>query len=129
MVVIDTNVVIRLLTGDDQAQTERARNLLATRRVMLIETVALEVEWVLRSAFRYSAQEIVAALRAFIALPQVTVENAARLGMAVDLLDSGFDFADALHVAAVEPGNTFATFDAALVKRAKRVQGFDLLEL
>ena len=127
LVVIDTNVVVRLLTGDDIEQTARARNLLATQTVILIDTVALEVEWVLRSSFRYSPADIIAALRAFCALPQVITENAARLSMAVDLLQSGFDFADALHVASVEPGNSFATFAAGLVKAAERIDAVHVI--
>jgi predicted nucleic-acid-binding protein len=129
LVVIDTNIVVRLLTGDDKVQTERARNLLASQSVILLQTVALEVEWVLRSAFRYKRGDVVAGLRAFCALPQVEVENTQRLSTAIDLFATGFDFADALHLSAVGPEDTLVTFDAAFAKAAKVVPGMKVRQL
>jgi predicted nucleic acid-binding protein len=49
------------------------------------------------------------------------------VAQALDLLDQGFDFADALHLASSRRADAFATFDAALRRRARRVP--DLMPL
>lgn len=119
MVVIDTNVLVRFLTRDDEEQARRARALVETDAIYLPLTVALETEWVLRAAYRRGAAEIVAGLRGFAGLPGVTVEAPERLARALALAEDGMDFADALHLCAAEPGWSFATFDARLAKAAK----------
>ncbi len=129
MVVIDTNILIRFLTRDDEDQAERARALISTEPTLLLMTVALEAEWVLRSMFRLSKREVVAQLRAFSQLPLVSVEDLERLHAALDLTEVGSDFADALHLAAIKPGDTLATFDAAFAKAAKRAKGIEVRQL
>jgi len=51
MIAVDTNVLVRLLTGDDPAQTQRAVELFAQESILIPKTVLLETEWVLR--YRY----------------------------------------------------------------------------
>ena len=48
MLAVDTNVVVRFLTGDEPAQAERARSIFEREAVLLLKTVMLETEWVLR---------------------------------------------------------------------------------
>jgi hypothetical protein len=40
--------VVRFLTGDEPAQAERARSIFEREAVLLLKTVMLETEWVLR---------------------------------------------------------------------------------
>ena len=47
MVAVDTNVLVRLLTGDEPAQSARARAIFERETVLLAKTVILESEWVL----------------------------------------------------------------------------------
>ena len=84
-------------------------------------TVLLETEWVLRSAFGYSAADVARALRGFAGLERVTVESADTAALALDWAEQGVDFADALHLAAARPHDGFVTFDKALVRVARRV--------
>ncbi len=122
MVAIDTNVLVRLLTGDHPEQSPRARAALLENQVVFVAlTVLLETEWVLRSAYGFAPERIYAALRAFAGLPQVHVEAPQRLAEALDRAEAGFDFADALHLGATGPTETFATFDVRLVKAARRL--------
>jgi predicted nucleic-acid-binding protein len=121
MLAVDTNVVIRFLTGDDAAQHKRAVALFERHTIWLPKTVLLECEWVLRSAFGFTATEIVRAFHGLIRLPGVRCEDFPAVSEAVVALEKGMDFADALHFissrkAGVEEG--FASFDARLVKRA-----------
>jgi predicted nucleic acid-binding protein len=58
MIAVDTNIVVRYLTGDHPRQSTKARTLVDGNDVFLSRTVILECEWVLRSAYRYSPREI-----------------------------------------------------------------------
>lgn len=119
MIAIDTNLIVRYLTGDHVGQSARARALIDAESVFVPITVLLEVEWVLRSAYGYRAADVVHALRAFAGLPTVTVEDGATIAVALDLAETGMDFADALHLARSGHCEAFITFDRKLVKAAK----------
>ena len=118
MLAIDTNVVVRYLTGDHPEQSPRARTLVDGQPVFVPVTVALEVEWVLRSAYGYGTLDIVQALRAFGGLPTVTIEDAALVAQALDGAQAGMDFADALHLARSAQCDGFASFDRRFIKAA-----------
>lgn len=118
MIGIDTNVVVRYLTGDHPDQSPRARTLISDQPVFVPVTVALEVEWVLRSAYGYKAADVARALRAFGGLPTVTIEDAAVVADALDRAEGGMDFADALHLGKSTHCDGFATFDRRFIKAA-----------
>ena len=44
---VDTNIIVRLLTGDDPGQSEKARAVFKKPDIFIAETVMLEAEWVL----------------------------------------------------------------------------------
>lgn len=118
MLAIDTNVVVRYLTGDDPDQAARARTLVDNSQVFAGDTVILECDWVLRSAYGYGARQVADALRRFAGLPTVTLESPERIARALDMVDRGVDFADALHVTRADHCEGFVTFDRKLVQSA-----------
>jgi predicted nucleic acid-binding protein len=118
MRAIDTNVVVRYLTGDHLKQSPRARALVDGNDVFLSTTVILETEWVLRSVYDYSAAQVCKALRAFAGLPRVSVENAALTAFALDCAERGMDFADALHLGAASECEAMLTFDQGFIRSA-----------
>ena len=119
MRAIDTNVVVRYLTGDEPEQAARARTAIDAGEVFVSTTVLLESEWVLRSVYGFAAGEVAAALRAFSGLPGVAVENPALLTEALDLAAQGMDFADALHLGAAARCETLLTFDRRFIETAR----------
>ena len=119
MLAIDTNLVVRYLTGDHPVQSIRARSLIDGQSVFVPVTVMLEVEWVLRSTYEYSPQEVAGALKNFGGLATVTVEDGAMVAAALDLAEQGMDFADALHIGRSAHCDGFVTFDRKLVRTAK----------
>lgn len=119
MLAIDTNLIVRYLTGDHAKQSARARALIDGEPVFVAITVLLEVEWVLRSAYAYRAADVARALRVFAGLPTATVEDGAMVAAALDLAEKGMDFADALHLTRTGHCEGFVTFDRKLVKAAK----------
>ncbi len=111
MRAVDTNVVVRYLTGDDPVQAEKVRALIGSEPVFVPRTVLLEVEWVLRGVYKMSSERIIPALRALAGLPGVSVEDPALVAKAMDWAGAGMDFADALHLAAASGCVWFLTFD------------------
>jgi predicted nucleic acid-binding protein len=118
VIAVDTNVVVRLLTGDDPDQAARARALFEAETVWLPKTVMLEAEWVLRRLYSFGRRQVAEALTALAALPNARCEDEAAIVDALRWAAEGLDFADAVHLASARTARRFATFDADLVKRA-----------
>ncbi len=122
MIAVDTNVVVRLLVADDATQAARARRLFEREQVLIVETVLLETEWVLRGFYRLEHDAIARLLRGLLGLPSVTLEHPRRVAQALTQYAAGLDFADALHLAQASAVTRFMTFDGKLVKLAKRLE-------
>jgi predicted nucleic-acid-binding protein len=116
---IDTNVLVRFLTGDDPRQSARAREIVEGGEIYVAITVFLEAEWVLRSAYGFDPVRICSIFEAFAGLAGVTVEDPDLLALAIALARDGLDFADALHLGRAQGCAAFVTFDRKLVKAAK----------
>ena len=119
MQAVDTNVVVRYLTGDDPEQAASARAVIESGEVFVGTTVLLESEWVLRSVYGLARSEVAAALRASAGLPGLSVESPSVLAEALDCVERGMDFADALHLGAAARCEALLTFDLRLfIERA-----------
>ena len=120
MTAIDTNVVVRLITQDDEAQAQLARNLVESTICFVPETVLLESEWVLRSVYGATAAQIGAEFLTLLGLANVRVAHPDLIHQALEWYDDGLDFADALHLAASQEMDSLATFDKTFASRAKQ---------
>src|SRR5579871_6881198 len=109
MLAVDTNVVVRFLTRDHPHQSPRARDLLLGHDSWLGVTVVLESEWVLRSAYRFSRSQVLAALRSLGGLPRLLIEHPIAVRRALALHEAGMDFADAMHLALGDHCDAFVT--------------------
>jgi predicted nucleic-acid-binding protein len=116
---IDTNVVVRFLTNDDKRQARAARAAIEAADIFVPTTVMLESEWVLRSGYGFTAAQVATALRGLAGLSGVTIEEPARIAQALDWLDAGMDFADALHLAGCGTCEAYLSFDRKLIKVAR----------
>jgi predicted nucleic-acid-binding protein len=116
---IDTNIVVRLLTADDPEQAIAAKRIVEAGDIFLGVTVLLEAEWVLRAGYGFDATQIASALRGLAGLPGMSVEEPTLLATALEWLEGGMDFADALHLARSGHCSAFVTFDRKLAKRAQ----------
>jgi predicted nucleic-acid-binding protein len=126
MLGVDTNVLVRYLTRDDQPQYEKARRLIdrGVRKgepVLVSLLVLLETEWVLRCRYELVKSEIVAAFSALLDTADLTFEDEPSIERAVySWKDSAADFADCL----IEARNrrlgcrATATFDGKALKLA-----------
>ena len=119
MRAVDTNIVVRLVTGDDSDQAVRAKRAIAEGNVFASTTVLLESEWVLRSVYGFAREDVARALGALAGLPGVSVESPVLLGEALQRTESGMDFADALHLGAAERCEAMFTFDRRFIEAAR----------
>ncbi len=123
MKALDTNVLARVFVDDaDDAQAVKQRPAAVaalSERSFVSVTVLLELEWVLRGFYELPTRDISRVLRALAGIPHVTLEDRDAVLAAVDALDKGLDFADALHLLRSSRASGFATFDKRLARRAK----------
>ena len=78
----------------------------------------MESEWVLRSAYGYAPAEIAKAFTAFAGLPRIKLEDPSLTARALDWMEKGMDFADALHLLKAEGCEAFVSFDQSFAKTA-----------
>jgi predicted nucleic-acid-binding protein len=114
----DTNVLVRVLVGDDAEQSKAAAAVLKKADVVAISISALcELAWVLSRGYKTSAENVAASIRHFINASNVVVNRPlAEAGLA--LLDAGGDFADGViaHEGYWLGAETFVSFDKKAVK-------------
>lgn len=124
---IDTNIVVRLLTADDADQAKAARRAIEGNEIFLGITVLLEAEWVLRAGYGFEPAQIAGALRNLAGLPGMSVEEPVLLALALDWMESGMDFAGALHLARSAHCKEFLTFDRKFAKRAEALNAIPVV--
>ena len=131
MAALDTNVVIRLLVGDDAAQARAAEDLVTAEPCTVSMSVLMECEWVLRACYALQAPTIEASLRDFLNLEHLTAADIVLAQRVLDAYAKGLDFADALHALQCIEGQRFATFDKNFVQRAGKagLRGVTLLKI
>lgn len=80
MIGLDTNVLVRYITGDDTKQFNLARNLLenecSKENPGIVNLVVLcELVWVLRGAYQTDKQTIITVLRKILGTAELSVET------------------------------------------------------
>lgn len=118
MAALDTNVVVRLIIGDDAAQARAAETLVASEPCTVAPSVLMECEWVLRASYRLDATLIASCVRDLLALENIDALDPVLTQQALEGYEAGLDFADALHAAQRRDGDRFATFDRQLARLA-----------
>lgn len=121
MISVDTNILVRILTRDDELQCRKAMALFEHNNIFISDTVMLETEWVLRYAYDFSRTDINQALLHLCGLPQVNLAHPQQIAKALTWHQNGLDFADALHLASSNNQDSFATFDQPFIKASARL--------
>ena len=121
MIAVDTNIIIRLLTRDDEQQYQKSFSIFSEQEVFVADTAILEVAWVLRFSYAFTSNEISHALRQLLGLKNVHVSNPVVSAQAIDWFEKGLDFSDALHLAQCQQFEKLYTFDKQLISKAKKL--------
>ena len=115
---VDTNVLVRHLTGDPPAQATRAtRYLQRAVELLLPDLILAEVAYVLESYYETPRAKVAETLRAVLAFPAIRVIDAELLQRTVEVYDvHRLDFAEAYLVASAERTGVeaVASFDRAI---------------
>ncbi|MCC5848650.1 MAG: type II toxin-antitoxin system VapC family toxin [Verrucomicrobia bacterium] len=119
MTSVDTNLLVRFLTRDDEAQFEKAYRVFQMEEVFLAVTVILETEWVLRYAYDFPREEILVGFRKLLGLENVYCAQPEVLRSALLWFEKGLDFADALHLANSRHCEVLKSFDKSFVKKGR----------
>ena len=119
MIAIDTNILVRLITQDNESQYQLSLELFKSQQIFIPDTVILETEWVLRFAYKIKPKEICQAFRKVFGLPNVYVTNEDLILQIIEWHEQGLDFADAFHLAASHHCLEFYTFDEKLIKKSQ----------
>ena len=129
MIALDTNVLVRAIASEPDAdataksQARKARNLLSSGRDLFVPvTVVIELEWVMRSVYAMSREELASVFDDLLAVENIKVDRAGAVSQALSWYREGLDFSDALHLAQSALCAGMATFDARFAKAARRLK-------
>lgn len=125
---LDTNILVRHVTGDPPAQAKRATAFLAAgHELILADLILAEEVSVLESYYAHPRSQIAEAARSLLAFPSVAASDHELLLRALELYESErLDFADAYLCAAAELSGVgaVASFDRGVerVTTVRRVE-------
>ncbi|HZT16878.1 MAG TPA: type II toxin-antitoxin system VapC family toxin [Gaiellaceae bacterium] len=115
---VDTNVLVRHLTGDPPAQARRATAFLEKADELLLpDLIVAELVYVLESFYEVERTRVAELTRAIIGFPPVLVVNEPLLFRALEVYEvNRLDFAEAYLVASAEASGveTIASFDRTI---------------
>ena len=115
---MDTNVLVRHLTGDPPETARRATATLASgERLLLADLVLAECVYVLESFYEVPRERVAQLMRAAIALPSIETIDSIPLLRALEVYERDrLDFAEAYLVAQAESTgvNTIVSFDRSI---------------
>lgn len=125
MIGLDTNVLVRYITQDDNKQAALANSLIESLNdlspgyVTLVTVV--ELSWVLESAYNFTRQQFAEVMQTLITVDTIRIDRAAVVASAVRIyLASKADFSDCLieRLSANAGCERTMTFDKAAAKFA-----------
>jgi predicted nucleic acid-binding protein len=125
---IDTNIIVRHLTGDPPAMAERATRFLASQRdLLLTDLILAETVYVLESFYEAPRNQVAEAIRSMIAFESIVCVDPAMLLRAIEVYETDrLDFAEAYLVASAESTQVgrIASIDQAIdrVETVERVE-------
>jgi len=121
MIAIDTNVIIRFLTHDNEKQYKKAFSVFNSQEIFIPDTVILETEWVLRYAYSFSPEDICDAFTNLFGLKNIHLTNPSFIAQAIEWHMQGMDFSDALHLTQCQRYEKLYTFDKSFSSKAKKL--------
>jgi predicted nucleic-acid-binding protein len=132
MIGIDTNVIIRLLVRDDDAQVRAAERFIATHCSpenpgFVSVVVIVETAWALRRFYLYDRSQIANALVSLLNVAELEIESAEAVRSAVtDFETSAAGFVDCL--VARTNVSTGCKYTVTFDRKAAKLAGFELLK-
>ncbi|GFG75882.1 PIN domain-containing protein [Mycobacterium botniense] len=126
--IIDTNVLVRHLTGDPPEMAARATAYLGTERELLLtDLIVAKTVYVLESFYEAPREQVAEAMRSLITFDSIVCVDPALLLRSIEVYETDrIDFAEAYLVACAESTGVIkiASFDRAIdrVKTVERIE-------
>ena len=119
-IAVDTNVILRIITGDDAQLLEKAKNLVkkySSGDVFVSYAAMIEIYYVLSKFYNYPVEAIIEAFEDLMKIEQFYFEHEPAIRLALAKCKKGFGFTDALigEIGNVKNLKTY-TFDKQLKK-------------
>jgi len=129
---VDTNILIRFLTGDDEQQTKKVHKIFKDaesekKEFFVPLVVVLELIWVLESVYEISRTEILESISDLSLMPILKFEHRTALEQFLcSAQGNKFDLSDLLiaYVAKINGCETVLTFD----KKASKFNLFEMIK-
>ena len=125
---LDTNIIVRHLTGDPADMAAQSTAFLAAEsELLLADLIVAETVYVLESYYEAPRRQVAESVRSLIAFPSIVTVDSALLLRAIEVYElDRIDFAEAYLVACAESSdvNRVASFDKSIdrVGTVERVQ-------
>lgn len=125
---VDTNILVRHLTGDPSAMAERATAFLASRsELYLTDLIVAETIYVLESFYKAPRDQVAEAMRSLVAMRSMVTVDPSLLLRSIEVYEiDQLDFAESYLVACAESTGigAVASFDQAIdrVKTVARIE-------
>lgn len=123
MTALDTNVLVRYLTQDDEAQFQKVLQMLNRKKATFFacDLVVVETAWVLGEVYGWTPEEVADAFARLATIPNLIFENENRLRASLKAFRGGADLADELIVRTSRDlgAKDLATFDKGVIRRHK----------
>ncbi|MEI8038231.1 MAG: type II toxin-antitoxin system VapC family toxin [Verrucomicrobiota bacterium] len=120
MIGLDTNILVRYLTGDDHRQFLAVMDLLGKDEASFFvpDLVLVETDWVLSSLYAWTPAEVASAFFRLLRVANLCFEDEPRLRRALRAVNEGADLSDELILGHCRSAgcSAFSTFDKAVVK-------------
>ena len=115
---VDTNILVRHLTGDPPVMAERATAFLAAEPALyLTDLIVAETVYILESFYKAPREQVAEAMRSLVAMRSMVTVDPALLLRAIEVYElDRLDFAEAYLVACAESTGigSVASFDKAI---------------
>ncbi|MCO4089993.1 MAG: type II toxin-antitoxin system VapC family toxin [Limnohabitans sp.] len=130
---LDTNILVRYIVKDDDRQSMVVakvfeHHIRKSESLWVPVTVMLELEWVLRSRYKFSKTDVIRTMSGLLNTFELEFESEGAIEQALSSYEDGIaDFAECLHLALARKGNAlpFLTLD----EKASKASGARLPEI
>lgn len=122
-IAIDTNILVRLLFRDNPEQHKQALATAMGNQCLVLTSVFLEAEWVIRGAYGLDRKTTAGLLRAMLETRELVFDEPELATAALWAYERGMDFSDAIHLYSAEGrASALLTFDRDFVRKAGRLE-------
>jgi predicted nucleic-acid-binding protein len=121
MITVDTNILLRYALNDNPKLSALARELIEGNRCFVPLLAIAEMGFVLASVYEASTTQTVTYIKRLMQQGNLKIENESRLSQALNGIEAGVDWFDALLWASSPTQHELATLDRKFANKAAKL--------